>query len=153
MKKLFVYALLAGILFNNAHAQNTAKQDAVIGTWLVQDGSTKINIEKSNGKFIGKIVWLNPPLDKNGKPFMDTKNPDKTLQSHTLMGLLMLNNFSYDSDNLWTEGTIYDPDSGKTYSCKITMKDNKTIEVRGYVGISLFGRTETWKRSENISMN
>ena len=138
---------------SRTYAQNTIKPDAITGTWLVQDGSAKIKIDNVNGKYAGKIVWLNPPLDKNGKPILDKNNPDKNLQSHTLMGLLMLNNFAHAGENVWDDGSIYDPDSGKTYSCKITMKNDKTIEVRGYIGISLFGRTETWKRSENLSMN
>ena len=137
----------------NTFAQNGNNSAAITGTWLVQDGSAKIKIEKSNGKFIGKIVWLNPPNDKNGKPLLDSKNPDKSLQSRPLLGLCLLYDFVYDGDNLWSGGTIYDADSGKTYSCKITLKDNKTMEVRGYVGISLFGRTDTWTRSADVSMN
>src|ERR1044071_2106801 len=115
MKQLFLYTFLAVAVIGNTYAQSNVKPDALIGTWLVQDGSAKIKIENMNGKYAGKIVWLNPPFDKNGKPFLDTNNPDKNLQSHTLMGLLMLNNFSYEGENVWDDGSIYDPDSGKTY--------------------------------------
>ena len=152
MKTLLINSILICMIITHAFAQTANSAETLNGTWLVQDGSAKVKIEKSNGKFIGKIVWLNPPTDKNGKPLLDKKNPDKSLQNRPQLGLPLLNDFIYDGDNLWTDGTIYDPESGKTYSCKITMKDKQAIEVRGYVGISLFGRTETWKRCENVSL-
>ena len=83
---------------------------------------------------------------------MDSKNPEASLRNRQQLGLTLLVNFAFDEENLWNGGTIYNPDDGKTYSCKITMKDNQSIEVRGYVGISLFGKTETWKRSQDITM-
>ncbi|RZL30018.1 MAG: DUF2147 domain-containing protein, partial [Pedobacter sp.] len=46
----------------------------------------------------------------------------------------------------WIDGTIYDPKTGKTYSCNLTLKDNNTLNVRGYIGISIIGRSETFKR-------
>jgi uncharacterized protein (DUF2147 family) len=58
----------------------------------------------------------------------------------------LLRDFRYDGDNVWTDGTIYDPESGNDYSCKITMEKPTHLQVRGYIGISLFGRTEVWTR-------
>lgn len=152
MKTIIRLVLIIGVSVNVACSQNINSSDAIIGTWLVQDGTAKVKIEKSNGKFFGKLVWIKSLHDKGGQPLLDTKNPDKSLQSRPQLGLKLLENFAYDSDNVWTDGTIYDPDSGKTYSCKITMKNNETMEVRGYVGISLFGRTDTWKRSQDMTM-
>lgn len=79
MKTMFMYAVAICVLISNAFAQNSA--DALTGTWLVQDGSAKVKIEKTNGKYDGKLVWLNPPLDKSGKVWLDTKNPDKSLRN------------------------------------------------------------------------
>jgi uncharacterized protein (DUF2147 family) len=151
MKLLVKIAVFTCILLHHVFAQMPAS-DAIVGTWMVQDGTAKVKIEKSNGKFSGKIVWLKQPSDK-GKPVCDTKNPDKSLQNRPLAGMKLLDNFMFDNEHTWIEGTIYDPDSGKTYSCKITMKNNKEMEVRGYVGISLFGRTETWNRTQETAMN
>jgi len=64
--------------------------------------------------------------------------------------LLNLRNFSFHKNNLWKDGKIYDPKSGDDYNCKITMKDPNTIEVRGYIGISILGRTDVWKRQSNL---
>ena len=76
---------------------------------------------------------------------MDKNNPDKSKRNTPLMGYLLLKNFIFD-DGIWKDGTIYDPENGKTYSCKITMKDKNTLDVRGFIGISLIGRTDVWKR-------
>jgi len=148
--KTIISCLLAFFLVNVAIAQHS-QADIITGTWLVQDGSAKVKIEKTNGKYTGKLVWIKA-ADKNTKPILDTKNPNPALRSRQQIGLMLLENFTFDGDDTWIDGTIYDPDSGKTYSCKITMKDNQNMEVRGYVGISLFGRTENWKRSQETTM-
>jgi uncharacterized protein (DUF2147 family) len=53
--------------------------------------------------------------------------------------------FKYKGANKWEGGKIYDPNNGKTYSCKMTLEGN-TLKVRGFVGISLLGRTTIWTR-------
>ena len=127
--------------------------DHILGNWLSQDGSAKMKIEKSGGKNFGKMIWIKNTNHKNGRTLMDSIYPDKSLQSRPQLGLSLLSNFVYDGDHVWTDGTIYDPDSGKTYSCKITLKNNRKMEVRVYVGISLFGRTDTWQRVDDLSLN
>ena len=127
--------------------------DAIAGPWLTADGKAKIQIVKQGDVYDGTIVWLKEPLypadDKQGmggQPKVDRKNPDKALQTRPIIGLPLIQGFKYDSDNVWTDGQIYDPESGKLYSCKLTLMMDGTLKVRGYVGISLFGRTEIWTR-------
>ena len=74
MKNLVILFLL---ITSFANAQKL-KGDEIIGTWLVGNSKAKIQITKTGDKFNGKIVWLKEPLDANGKPKLDTKNPDKT---------------------------------------------------------------------------
>lgn len=71
--------------------------------------------------------------------------PTLKLRSRPDLGLELLKGFTYEGDNLYDDGTIYDPKSGKTYSCKMTIEGN-SLKIRGYIGISLFGRTETWTK-------
>ena len=121
--------------------------DKIEGLWYNDIKSAKIEITKhADGKFYGKVVWLKEPL-KNGKPKVDELNTDEKLRSRPRLGLPVLNGFEKDGENKYTNGTIYDPNNGKTYSCKMTYK-GKTLDIRGYVGISLFGRTTTWERAE-----
>jgi len=135
------------ILSVNAIAK--AQTDQIEGLWYNDVKSAKILITKaSNGKFYGKVVWLKEPL-KNGKPKVDELNSDEKLRTRPRLGLPVLADFVKDDDdkNKYTDGTIYDPNNGKTYSCKMTYKGN-TLDIRGYIGISLFGRTTTWSRAE-----
>ena len=74
------------------------------------------------------------------------KHPVKSERTKKLVGKTILTGFKYAGKNVWEDGKIYDPENGKTYSCKITMKTNGDITVRGFIGISLLGRNTTWKR-------
>jgi uncharacterized protein (DUF2147 family) len=63
-----------------------------------------------------------------------------------LKGYRLLKDFIYSGKDEWTEGTIYDPENGSLYSCVIKMKDNNTLDIRGYIGVKALGRTDVWKR-------
>ncbi|WP_316804435.1 DUF2147 domain-containing protein [Pedobacter nototheniae] len=141
MRKIPFLMLLFVALAYNAVAQN---KDAIVGKWLNPSGEGQIEIYKKGDKYFGKLAWLKEP-NLNGKPKADAKNPEASLQSRPLLGLEILKNFVYD-DGKWTDGTIYDPKSGKTYSCNMTLKSTDVLNVRGYVGISLLGRSETFRR-------
>jgi uncharacterized protein (DUF2147 family) len=134
------------LLFVSSLGMAQYAADDILGTWLTSgDDPAKICITKVNGKYTGKIIWLKYPTNEKGAK-KDINNPNETLKTQKIVGLVIMKNFTFKSGNSWTNGTIYDPENGSTYSCNISLKDKNTLEVRGYVGISLFGRTETWKR-------
>ena len=104
-----------------------------------------VQINKVGATYSGKIVWLKEPTE-NGRPRTDKNNPQAAKQSVPLMGLVILRDFVYVvEDGEWTDGTIYDPKNGKTYSCTMTLEDGR-LNVRGYIGISLIGRTAVWTK-------
>jgi uncharacterized protein (DUF2147 family) len=70
------------------------------------------------------------------------------MQNVPIKGYRLLKDFVYSGKNEWTEGTIYDPENGSTYSCIITIKDKNTLDIRGYIGVKALGRTDVWKRLE-----
>lgn len=143
MKKLSV---LIAILFSTITVA-LANPDAIVGFWRTGEGNAVVQIYKSGDKYFGKIVWLKEPNDpETGKPKLDKKNSDDKLKQRALMGLENLRDFKFIKEGLWEDGKIYDPKGGEDYSCTIKLVDANTIEVRGYVGISLFGKTDTWKR-------
>ena len=132
------------VLANPAYSQNNA--DDIVGVWLTGGKEpAKIQIYKSGEMFYGKITWLKNPVE-NGKQRVDANNPDKTKRGNPIIGLVLLTGFKFDGDDEWKGGDIYDPESGKTYSSYMYLKDKNTLRVRGYVGVSLFGRTETWTK-------
>jgi uncharacterized protein (DUF2147 family) len=137
---------LLAMLLTSSNYKAQVKADDIVGIWLTAGKEpAKIQIYKSGQKYYGKIVWLKYPTS-NGKQKVDNNNPDKSKQNQPIIGLLILKDFNFDSDE-WKDGTIYDPESGKTYDCNISLKDKSTLKVRGYIGISLFGRTESWTRN------
>ncbi len=132
-----IVATFCALLFSIAlFAQES---DPILGKWENPSGEGRIEIYKKNNKFYGKLYWIKDSAKK------DAKNPDPKLRSRNIQGTEILTNFSKNSKT-YEGGEIYDPKSGKTYSCKMTLKGNDQLDIRGYMGISLIGRTETWKR-------
>ncbi len=124
-------------------------EDTILGVWYTEGGKSKVEIYKKDDKFYGKIIWLKIPNDEYGNPKKDIKNPDENKRDRKIVGLLILKNFEYDGNKEWDNGEIYNPEDGETYNCVISMPDDgKTLDVRGYIGISLFGKTTVWKRAE-----
>ncbi|MFD0941714.1 DUF2147 domain-containing protein [Pedobacter boryungensis] len=121
------------------------KKDDILGKWVNPTGEGQIEIYKKADKYCGKLVWIKEPNDDNGRPKLDIKNPTASLRSRPVMGLEILKNFVFE-DGKWTDGTIYDPKTGKTYSSNLSIKENGQLNIRGYIGISIIGRSESWKR-------
>lgn len=127
--------------------------DAIVGLWLTEGGKARVEVVRGNDGYDGRIVWLkeprypaDDPQHMGGQPKVDRENPDKSLHGRPIIGLPLAQDFHYAGDNRWEGGSIYDPESGKTYRCKMTLLSDGTLKVRGYVGISLFGRTTVWTR-------
>ncbi len=114
--------------------------DKLIGTYATEGNKAKVSITKQGNKYIGTIIWSVTPGIK------DKKNPDTALREKPLVGKVILKDFVHAGKEVWDKGTIYDPESGKTYSCKITRQSNGNLKVRGFIGISLLGRTSEWTR-------
>lgn len=120
---------------------------AIAGTWLSGDGDGLIEIRVDGEEIRGSI--LGAPEEDPDRPTTDIHNPDPALRDRPLIGLEILSGFDYDGDGAWSGGFIYDPNSGKTYRCKLQLKDPNTLHLRGYIGISLLGRTDVWTRHES----
>jgi uncharacterized protein (DUF2147 family) len=121
-------------------------EEQIVGEWLTGNKKARIKIFKKNDLYYGSIVWMLEPL-LDGKPKTDIHNPDESKRNQPVMGLILLTAFKYAGNNEWEDGHIYDPEEGKTYSCNLALKDNgTTLHVRGYIGISLIGRTDVWTR-------
>lgn len=120
--------------------------DVLLGVWESGSGKARVKIDKAGEKYSGRIVWLREPNNEDGKPKVDKNNPDEKFRNMPLLGYRMLKDFIYSGEKNWENGTIYDPENGSTYSCEITMTDENTLDVRGFIGLSVFGRTDVWKR-------
>ena len=123
-----------------------AQKFSPIGIWTNADQKATFEIYQCGTKLCGKIATLREPTDANGKLKADPENPDPKLRSRPRLGMVFMQGFAYTEGNKWDNGQIYDPESGKTYSCYMKMQNANTMEVKGYIGFSLIGRAQTWTR-------
>lgn len=144
-----LFTALIGVLALGLTSFSQEKEggDRLVGVWEPSHGKAKVKIEKIGNKYYGRIVWLRERIDpETEKPKVDKNNPDPEMRSTPLLGYRILKDFEYVGEDTWEEGTIYDPENGNTYNCTIKMKDENTLDIRGYIGIQTFGRSDVWKR-------
>lgn len=124
-----------------------------VGLWYAEGGAAQVEIRACGDPLCGRIVWLRSPLDETGCELRDRSNDDASLRDRPLLGLEILQGLkpADAGGKVWTDGTIYDPTSGKTYTCTLRVEGDNQLNLRGYVGIPLLGRTTSWIRvgSEN----
>jgi uncharacterized protein (DUF2147 family) len=119
----------------------------VIGPWNTVGNSSQLEIFPCGEKLCGKVVWMKNPsfVDAKdgpvGTPKIDRRNPDPALRSRPILGLQVIEGLTAAGNGTWEHGKCYDPESGNTYRCKMHMSAPDRLEMRGYVGIPLFGRT------------
>jgi len=131
----------------------TGNSSAILGTWEVEDGSGKIEIQRCGEKYCGRIVWIrepNYPADDSGgmggKPLLDRENPEKKLRDRPQLGLRIMEGYTFRGENFWDNGTIYNTENGKTYRSTLTLLAPDRLRLRGFIGIPLIGGSTVWKR-------
>ncbi len=137
MKKLIISAIL--VLCTVMAFAQTNDADRILGTYLSENKTGKVEVTKQNGKYIGTLVWTAVEGAK------DEKNPDVSLKKRTLKGVVILKDMTYDN-GIWKNGTIYDPESGNTYKATIKLKSDGNLTLRGYIGVHALGRNSVWTR-------
>jgi uncharacterized protein (DUF2147 family) len=150
MKNFFLNIILV-VWFLSPSLIFAVEGDEILGEWVTEYGDSRVEIFKKDNQYFGKIVALTEPnylpgevKGMDGKPRLDLNNPKKSLRSNSLIGLELMKNFQFDEDE-WIGGSIYDPEDGTSYKCKISLTEDGELHVRGYIGISLFGRTTVWE--------
>ena len=138
MKNTISTIIMFLLIINLGKAQSVHK-DAILGEWLSEEKDGKVLIFKQGEKYFGKVVWGK----SSGKK--DEKNPDPSLRNKDIIGSTILKDFSFKGKS-WEGGSVYDPNNGKSYSCTMKLKSNDELEIRGYIGISLLGRSTVWTR-------
>ena len=142
MKKIIAFITL----FFTSAATVFAQTGDIQGVWLNSDKDAKVQIYKAGETYSGKIIWIRDMYEADGKTLKkDSKNPNDNLKTRTILNLNILGGFNYVGDE-WKGGQLYDPKTGKTY--KSTMKlRGAMLEIRGYVGSPIFGKTTVWTRT------
>jgi uncharacterized protein (DUF2147 family) len=141
------------LILTAAGAGHAAGPDDILGVWFNGEKDAQIELYKCGAKYCGKIIWLKEPNYPEGSkdgmpgtPKLNHNSPDVARKKDPIIGLNIVNDFSFDDENRWTGGTVYDPKNGKTYKGKMTLVSPQRLDLRGYIGISLIGRTTSWTR-------
>lgn len=115
------------------------------GEWWTADHANRVVITCTPKHCSGRLSWLLDEAD--GGVLRDTENPEPRLRSRRLLGLELLSGLRRVGDGEF-EGTLYDPTDGATYRGRVTLTGARTLSLRGFVGLPLFGRSETWTRAD-----
>jgi uncharacterized protein (DUF2147 family) len=110
--------------------------DAIVGTWLVAEKDAHVEIYRHGDAYFGRLSWLR-----------DTPDSERPQDMHEVPkeGLIIIRGFKFDG-KVWKDGTLYDPTDGKTYRGTIALDNRGRLRVRGFMGISLIGKTTVWER-------
>ena len=152
MKHLFRLTLAAGLLL--AAGTAIAANDTPVGTWKTIDDATHqpksiVQITDSNGQLQARILKLlnrtPEAIAKDGEHPL-CKKCDGERKNQPIEGMNIMWGVTKDG-GVWDGGKILDPKSGKVYKVKLTLKDGgQKLDVHGYIGFSLFGRSQVWER-------
>ena len=127
-----------------AFAQKNAD---LIGEWYNDKEDVVITIFEINQSISAKITWMKSPNDDKGNLKTDLLNSDESLRDRSILGILMMYDLTYIAGNIWDNGSLYIPKNGKIYSGMVRLKNENTLNIRGYIGFSFFERySSNWTR-------
>ena len=121
-------------------------EPGALGIWVTEEEKSHVEIYACGEQLCGRIIWLKEPLNEDGSEKLDINNENPALQGRPIVGLELMSGFVEIGERKWKKGRIYDPESGKLYKCKMELTDADTLKVRGFIGISILGRTSIWTR-------
>jgi uncharacterized protein (DUF2147 family) len=123
-----------------------------LGTWLTEDEDAALTIADCGGRLCGRIIWLESATDGGGALRLDGNNPDPRKQARRVCGLVVMSGFEPSGPGTW-DGQVYNPQDGKTYSGNITVLSDEALKVRAYIGLPIFGRSQTWTRARSAAVD
>ena len=147
-----ITALLTFIFASMSFHAHAAQADDLVGYWYTAEKESIVHVTKSGHTYGGQIVWLKEPNFKAGhaqagQPVTDVNNPEAKLKTRSIIGLPIAWGMKFDGDDTWEGGRVYDPKTGKTYQGKMWMDDANTLNLKGFVGVSVLGRSSKWTRT------
>jgi len=138
-----VCAAVIGLVYLSSGA---ALAGAPEGTWLSEDGGTKVHIANCGGRLCGTVVWLEKPTNPStGKPKTDEHNPDPAKRARPLLGLQVVQGLTASGPDKWS-GQIYNADDGHTYKANLQVQGERNAHVEGCV-LAVLCKGQTWTRA------
>ncbi len=142
---LFIFTAIL-LIFTGFQANNA---DAIEGVWKSPDGKLMVKIDKMGTSYQGRIVWLSNPTAANGQPILDVNNPDVRMRKMPLKGKKIIEELTFDpSNNTWTGGSIYNPDTGKSLNCQAKLQNGGQLEIVAFNATPNAGQHEIWVKQD-----
>lgn len=120
--------------------------DTAHGYWLTENRKAIVEIAPCGGDTCGRMVWVENPLDASGQPKRDESNADAAKRARPICGLELVGGLNKSGDGTWSDGWLYNPRNGEMYSAEIRALSPSKLEVRGYLGVSVLGKSQIWTR-------
>jgi len=143
--------LLTGLLVLAVRSSPALAADPE-GVWLTADKDAALTITTCGGQLCGRIIWLESATDRSGSLRRDQHNPDPAKRAQRICGLLVINDLKPSGPDTW-DGKVYDPENGKTYNGTIVVLSDQALKLRAYIGLPIFGRSQTWTRVNSQAAN
>ena len=122
-----------------AQASTPLPRDAIAGEWWTEERDGRVEFSRTrDGTYQGVLRY-------GIEPRKDVHNPNPKLRDRSVIGIVLMWNLRYE-DGEYVDGFVYNPEDGGTYRMKAWLTSARSLQVRGFVGISLFGQTHTWSR-------
>tara|TARA_B100001123_G_C14509867_1_gene709864 strand:- start:26 stop:463 length:438 start_codon:yes stop_codon:yes gene_type:complete len=120
----------------------------ILGLWVPEEKDAVYDFYKCGEAICAKVIELKEPLNSEGKPKVDSLNEDESLRQRPILGMQFLNGLKKKKKGVWHKGTVYNPRDGKIYKAIMKLKNDGTLDVRGFVGFSLIGKSTIFTRKE-----
>jgi uncharacterized protein (DUF2147 family) len=145
--RFWILGIAATIILAGAAPRDVWAQPDVIGRWVPAEQDSIIELYQCGDEMCGRILTLDEPLDDSGKAKVDRNNRDESLRGRPILGMDLLTGFSSKKAGTFRGGRIYNPRDGKLYKAILTLLDDGTLKIRGYIGVPSLGQTQVWTRS------
>jgi Delta7-sterol 5-desaturase len=143
--------IVAMLGFGAAPEAKAQARSDIAGRWATQGFGSIVEFRPCAGAadaMCGRILWLWAPNDAAGHARLDRHNPDRSLRARPLVGIEILRGLRETAPGVWSEGSVYNPDDGRTYTGAITVRSG-ALELRG-CALNVFCQTQTWRRPEDV---
>lgn len=142
---------LAASLLVAAPRPAAAQAQSLTGRWASQGFGSIVDFQPCQidaATICGRIRWLWDVDEPDGRPRVDSRNPDRSLRARPLVGIEIIRGFRESAPGVWTGGSLYNPDDGRTYSGTIRLRQG-ALYLQG-CALGLFCQTQVWRRPEDL---
>lgn len=146
MKHACLLFLLLVTAIHSSTSHSVSPSSQLVGVWESEEKNLQIEMYEIDGMFFGRMIYFKCSTDEVMRTSKDIENPNKDLTTRNLLGLTLVTELAYQGDNVWDDGKIYDPNSGRTFEARIHLTSPQSAIVRGYWKYRWIGRSMKFHR-------